>query len=126
MFLRLPCEIVLVFRRVLNSENSTYGLGAASCIGTRCLPRAKRRIDIIRSSVVVHGGGEEPLRELFWLAATGQSQSFFLQLSSESSTETDNVAKLQTNRQTWRHGACNNPAPIGNDYEPGESGQSGR
>ena len=109
------------FRRVLNSENSTYGLGAASCIGTRCLPRAKRRIDIIRSSVVVHGGGEEPLQELFWLAATGQSQSFFLQLSSESST--DNVAKLT---QTWRHGACNNPAPIGNDYEPGESGQSGR
>ena len=110
---------------MLNSENSTYGLGAALYwyypTEVPALPRAKRRIDIIRSSVVVHGGGEEPLRELFWLAATGQSQSFSLQLSSESST--DNVAKLT---QTWRHGACNNPAPIGNDYEPGESGQSGR
>ena len=50
-----------------------------------------------RGRVVLHGGGAEPLRELLWLAATGQGQDF----SQQPETEHHLQARAQAAWRKW-------------------------
>jgi hypothetical protein len=50
-----------------------------------------------RGRVVIHGGGAEPLRELLWLAATGQGQDF----SQQPETEHHLQARAQAAWRKW-------------------------